>query len=314
MSRYKRRLAFAAVAVFGVAVTAKKVRRHHVSVGSEATKKVRNPVYEPLRLVLLLPTLMLAIGIPNIEWPWDYAKKGGEAVVNFIKDWVVDVITFTAQFLIKLIGDVRDILAKSIRAVSDAIGDVNSFVIHYLDVAEDFATAIGNKAQSFASYIVGNAMGILNGLIDEAKSLARFALDSIGGEILKVLAWVKTNVLDPLYNQILSVIKWVNETVIKQILDMFGDLIRPIKDLLDQAWAEFKEVKDFVVRYAKDAVNLVFKVWDFLTFVATHPFTWWRQYADSILTAAPDFFMSHVSNAVASKGGFIEDFLTRLIQ
>lgn len=312
----KRRLLVCATIGAGIVM----LTRHHGKRRHQETAHlpVRGPHAPPharptLRLVHALALFFGLTFSFRIPGPWDDIKDAATGVANAVKNWVVDLITAIFDFL-------WDWAVNIYKWIIDGFTDVWKFARDLSDwslrVINNLINLIAQRLQDAKDFAMANLYGLRNEVIGWIAAGAGAVVDLVGwGARIVSDAYnlVAEKIYWPLWHLIQDVYKWVNDNVLAAIPGMISGAINAaigglmaLPNLVSTLW-------NWVWNYADALLKILDKAKDFLLFVITHPLTWWMEYLQRIVDAAPDVILRGVSNAVERNAPAMEDLAVKII-
>ncbi len=180
---------------------------------------------------------------------WHDVTGGASGIVGTIEKWVLHAIHWAIQGVENDIALVRGAIA----GVASAIDDGLQAVWHGLDRAYQDALAVGKEVETFA--------------VHEAEAVGRDAehyADDVG-------SFVVHDVLDPAVHEVEHLVDAVEYDAVRGLDWLYHDVVLPIAHDAREAYDKAVAIASWVDHEALDAVHLVSKCWDFLTWVADHP-------------------------------------------
>lgn len=240
------------------------------------------------------------------NWVSDLWDNTAGTVASDIKSWV-------RHMLDSLTGWINDAFTW----VHHALDDISSWAGDAFNAVYKWATDAWNGLYGWASSAIGNVVSWVQTLVGTVQrwaeaafnDLSHWAADALGalGNAVDALGrWVVDNVFNPLETFVLWVWHEVVEPGLHWLEQAIGDVRQWALDayhfivgLLGQAW-------DFIEKVAKPLLAVVEKAFHWLVFFAEHPFTWWHDLFNDVLTRAPEAIAKGALRAVQTEGDEIE--------
>jgi hypothetical protein len=187
-------------------------------------------------------------------------------VANAIKD-VVDaalkLVEFTVDLTFAAIEGAESALAELVGAIRHVVDVATTEIAHIVTTT---LPELLSDAENFAKFLIAEAENDISSVLHYAESVYNQAAQWVND----LTNWVQTTIWDP-------VISWIDHIgdVIGQWVDawwntIYADVIHPIMDLLQTAYNVADTLWNWFTHDAEDAVAIVEKAWDWLTWLALH--------------------------------------------
>lgn len=321
-----------AVAVGAAGVAIRRLRRPHRTVesagddarswavtfcegtGGTPHRRTPMPFLVPLRIaaaIAMLPALVLGIGWGpiHISGPWDVVFDAGEAAWNKVKDYVYDAIMQVVNWAIvglDLAGRFLLYLTKAgLRALDQVENIVDNLIPNVLSQAwgwvGDAIRQINEVRQAAWNGFLNVANDISNLWDRVVQRIIQFGADlynQINRELIGPIAnWI--------WNSATLIGGWIEDHIGLFFRAVVAPLIADVRGLLDRV----AEVYRWFLHVAVKVVTIVDECWDFLYYIATHPFTWWQDYANRLVNNGSTWLIDAVTQGVSANADAVDDRL-----
>lgn len=228
-------------------------------------------------------------------------------VVNFVRSVIRPIWSWITEAVDRLWDGIRNVGDWAGRAL-DGVWDAT---VRGLRSVEAWARGAVDWLRGQINAVSDWAGRAIDWAIRNVTEWVRDSLGWLGRQIDGVFDWVTDNVWRPLIGFIDRVYDWVRDHVWDPLVRRIGDVLGWATRAVDRLWDTVRDVWDFINRYARRLLAVVDKAWDWLVFMATHPFTWWRELTEGLFQRAPRWMVAQIMGGIGKAADDVEGWIVR---
>lgn len=265
----------------------------------------------PLRLGLRLWVIVVAA-----DWLDDlFDDLGGllggllSPVAGFVKRVARAVVARVTAIIDFALGIVWWVIGT----IQEAVGLANTAITNLRNLIASVVGQLRAWVEGVVAWAVGGAIALARTLVDGLREWVGGWVGWLVRRADAIEEWVRRHVLEPLSRALAWVESWVRTEVVPFVVGLWREALALVEGLRSWIGDRIAAVWDFIDRWATPLLRVVDAARDWLVFMATHPFTWWRIAFSELIGRGRGDMMDALVRAMQREGDRWEEFLIRWI-